>query len=54
MTVRALTDPVQRRPFEDRHSTDAQRDKPWITPTEGLLYAFLAYLTAFVYSSVVL
>ena len=54
VTPCTLTDPVSRHPFEDRDPTTPQRDKPWMTPTEAPLYIFLAYLTMFVYSSVVL
>lgn len=54
VTIHAFTDPVSCHPFEDRRLVDAQRNKPWMIPIEASLYVFLAYLTMFVYSSVVL
>ena len=54
VTLCTLTDPVQRRSFEDQRPAHTNYNKPLMTPTEAPLYIFLAYLTMFVYSSVVL
>ena len=52
--TRPPTDSVSCRAFEGQYPADVQRDKPWMTPIDAPLYLFLAYLTMFVYSSVVL
>jgi len=54
VTLCALTDPVPGDPFKNQSPPDPDDDKPLISPTEVPLYIFLAYLTMFVYSSVVL
>ena len=54
VTLCALPDPVQGDPFEEQSPPDPDDDKPLMSATEVPLYIFLAYLTMFVYSSVVL
>lgn len=54
VTLCALTDQLPGHPIEDQSPPDSNDDKPLMSLTEVPLYIFLAYLTMFVYSSVVL
>ena len=54
VTFYPLADSVSRHPFEDHRPADPNHNKPLMSPTEAPLYLFLAYLTMFVYSSIVL
>ena len=55
VTLCTLTDPLSGdHSIREQLHADAQRLQPWVKPVEAPLYIFLAYLTMFVYSSVVL